>query len=221
MTTRNAADECILPTGPVVPCSLPGRLPRRRTQGVVDEGPLIPRGDAHPAPCARDLASLSPAPVYVRAHNLLTTGDGTAALKWGSTNAYIEVGGEATEGTLVQGSKIAVPESIESSDSQYDALQGLLAAWKTGHQDSPSQYAANGWDCMLILQQALEAGKVQPGDPQKTRDAIRDSLEANVKDLPGINAIYSFGPDSHGPSDIKGLAVLTVQNKKFSLLQSF
>jgi ABC-type branched-chain amino acid transport systems, periplasmic component len=138
-----------------------------------------------------------------------------------STNAYIEVGGEATEGTLVQGSKIAVPESIESSDSQYDALQGLLAAWKTGHQDSPSQYAANGWDCMLILQQALEAGKVQPGDPQKTRDAIRDSLEANVKDLPGINAIYSFGPDSHGPSDIKGLAVLTVQNKKFSLLQSF
>jgi xylan 1,4-beta-xylosidase len=29
-------------------------------------------------------------PVYVRAHNLLTTGDGTPALKWGSTNAYTE-----------------------------------------------------------------------------------------------------------------------------------
>ncbi|HTT58203.1 MAG TPA: beta-xylosidase [Opitutaceae bacterium] len=28
--------------------------------------------------------------VYFRAHNLLTTGDGTAALKWGSTNAYTE-----------------------------------------------------------------------------------------------------------------------------------
>jgi len=37
-----------------------------------------------------ELAALSPAPVYVRAHNLLTTGDGTAALKWGSTNAYTE-----------------------------------------------------------------------------------------------------------------------------------
>jgi xylan 1,4-beta-xylosidase len=34
-----------------------------------------------------ELAELSPAPVYVRAHNLLTTGDGTPALKWGSTNA--------------------------------------------------------------------------------------------------------------------------------------
>jgi xylan 1,4-beta-xylosidase len=36
------------------------------------------------------LADLSPVPVYVRAHNLLTSGDGTAALKWGSTNAYTE-----------------------------------------------------------------------------------------------------------------------------------
>ncbi|RZK33406.1 MAG: beta-xylosidase, partial [Hymenobacter sp.] len=37
-----------------------------------------------------ELAALSPGPVYVRTHNLLTTGDGTAALKWGSTNAYTE-----------------------------------------------------------------------------------------------------------------------------------
>jgi xylan 1,4-beta-xylosidase len=37
-----------------------------------------------------EIAALSPVPVYVRAHNLLTSGDGTAALKWGSTNAYTE-----------------------------------------------------------------------------------------------------------------------------------
>jgi xylan 1,4-beta-xylosidase len=37
-----------------------------------------------------ELAALSPTPVYVRAHNLLTSGDGRPALKWGSTNAYTE-----------------------------------------------------------------------------------------------------------------------------------
>jgi xylan 1,4-beta-xylosidase len=37
-----------------------------------------------------DLAALSPVPVYIRAHNLLTSGDGTPSLKWGSTNAYTE-----------------------------------------------------------------------------------------------------------------------------------
>jgi xylan 1,4-beta-xylosidase len=37
-----------------------------------------------------ELSAMSSAPVYVRVHNLLTTGDGSASLKWGSTNAYTE-----------------------------------------------------------------------------------------------------------------------------------
>jgi xylan 1,4-beta-xylosidase len=37
-----------------------------------------------------ELSRLSPVPVFVRTHNLLTTGDGTPGLKWGSTNAYTE-----------------------------------------------------------------------------------------------------------------------------------
>lgn len=37
-----------------------------------------------------EISQLSPVPVFIRAHNLLTTGDGTAMLKFGSTNAYTE-----------------------------------------------------------------------------------------------------------------------------------
>jgi xylan 1,4-beta-xylosidase len=37
-----------------------------------------------------ELSALSPVPVYMRVHNLLTSGDGTPALKWGSTNIYTE-----------------------------------------------------------------------------------------------------------------------------------
>jgi xylan 1,4-beta-xylosidase len=38
-----------------------------------------------------ELATLvRPVPVHVRTHNLLTSGDGISALKWGSTNAYTE-----------------------------------------------------------------------------------------------------------------------------------
>ena len=36
------------------------------------------------------LQQLSPVPVFLRVHNLLTSGDGTHALKWGSTNVYTE-----------------------------------------------------------------------------------------------------------------------------------
>jgi xylan 1,4-beta-xylosidase len=37
-----------------------------------------------------EIARLSPTPAYIRTHNLLTTGNGDASLKWGSTNAYTE-----------------------------------------------------------------------------------------------------------------------------------
>jgi xylan 1,4-beta-xylosidase len=37
-----------------------------------------------------ELGALSPGNVYFRAHNLLTSGDGTPAPKWGSTGAYSE-----------------------------------------------------------------------------------------------------------------------------------
>lgn len=37
-----------------------------------------------------ELAQATRVPVYVRAHSLLVTGNGEAALKWGSTNAYTE-----------------------------------------------------------------------------------------------------------------------------------
>jgi xylan 1,4-beta-xylosidase len=38
----------------------------------------------------REFAQLGPEPVYIRVHNLFTTGDGSASLKWGSTNVYTE-----------------------------------------------------------------------------------------------------------------------------------
>jgi len=45
----------------------------------------------------RELHDLSPVPVHIRAHHLLTTGDGTPELKWSSTNVYREdAGGKPT-----------------------------------------------------------------------------------------------------------------------------
>jgi len=38
----------------------------------------------------KELHDLSPVPVYIRAHHLLTAGNGVAELKWSSTNVYTE-----------------------------------------------------------------------------------------------------------------------------------
>jgi xylan 1,4-beta-xylosidase len=44
----------------------------------------------HGARLLLELGGLRPGEVHFRAHNLLTTGDGTADFKWGSTNIYTE-----------------------------------------------------------------------------------------------------------------------------------
>jgi len=46
----------------------------------------VPEGEA----LLRTIAAAHTAPVHVRSHFLLNTGDGTPALKWGSTNVYTE-----------------------------------------------------------------------------------------------------------------------------------
>lgn len=140
----------------------------------------------------------------------------------GGTPQYITVGGTAAEGTLVQGSKVGVPDRLSQADPQYEELQNLLKVWKAaGHADNPNQFASNGWDCFVILERALRTAKVTPGETQQTRDRIRDALETAVKDVAGINAIYSFSPENHGPSGIRGLAVLVVKDGRFDLLASY
>ena len=44
----------------------------------------------HGTELLRELHDLSPVPVYIRAHHLLTSGDGVAELKFSSTNVYSE-----------------------------------------------------------------------------------------------------------------------------------
>jgi branched-chain amino acid transport system substrate-binding protein len=134
---------------------------------------------------------------------------------------YIKVGGSAVEGTLVQGSMVAVPDDIEQSSPQYKVVKDFLAAWEAKSSNPPNQYAANGWDSMLILQNALEHLKGNPSSVTDIRSALRDALEGNTKDLVGINAIYNYSPTQHGPEGIKGLAVLKVENGGWKLVKGY
>ncbi len=57
------------------------------------------------------LGQMADTPVYFRAHNLFTTGDGNGSLKWGSTNVYTE----RTDGTPVYNWRI--------TDRIFDAMR--------------------------------------------------------------------------------------------------
>ena len=82
--------------------SEPGRAVKIQVQFDQEEGELVPiwqyfgydepnySYSTNGKKLLGELAALSPVPAYIRVHNLFTTGDGSASLKWGSTNVYTE-----------------------------------------------------------------------------------------------------------------------------------
>jgi xylan 1,4-beta-xylosidase len=105
------------------------------------------------------LGSLRPGHVYFRAHNLLTSGDGTPDFKWGSTNIYSEKDGVAHyDFKIVDGiidSYLArgihpyleigfMPESMSAAPSEVpyrrnwrpgEAYKGITAGWSYPPRD--------------------------------------------------------------------------------------
>lgn len=136
--------------------------------------------------------------------------------------SYIEVGGSAVEGTYLQGSVVLAPESIEESNPQFEITSKLVDEFQDAYGEVAGQYAANGWDGSLLLENAIRAAGVpDPSDLQATRDAIRDALENSTSGVVGVNAIYTFTPEFHGSVELGGLAVLQVVDGDFTVVKTY
>jgi xylan 1,4-beta-xylosidase len=94
-----------------------------------------------------EIGALAPHETYFRTHNLLTSGDGTPALKWGSTNAYTENQGKPSydwqlvDGILEAGLSRGVRPLVEIGFMP-EALSTHPAPYKHGW---PSSELFTGW----------------------------------------------------------------------------
>jgi xylan 1,4-beta-xylosidase len=111
----------------------------------------------------RELHDLSPVPVYVRAHHLLTSGDGIAELKWSSTNVY----SEDANGRPVYDFKIL--------DGIFDAYQaaGVRPMVELGFM--PKDLATGKEPYQVHFPGRTTSGSVQspPKDYEKWRELVR------------------------------------------------
>lgn len=135
---------------------------------------------------------------------------------------YITNGGSAVEGSYLQGSQVLAFDSMDPADPAYALTQSLIEQYQATYGETPGQYAANGWDGSILIENAiLQAGELDPTDVQATRDAIRDSLENNTVSVPAVNSTYTFTPEFHGSLSLEGLAVLVVENGAFRVIQTY
>ena len=103
------------------------------------------------------------APVHVRGHFLLNTGDGTAALKWGSTNAYTEdaAGNPIYSWTLIDG----IMDTITSAGALPLVEIGIMPQ---ALSDAPDPYRNSGsmmldGGCFYPPEGLREVGDLIPG----------------------------------------------------------
>lgn len=138
------------------------------------------------------------------------------------SQAYIETGGAAVDGTFLQGSVVLAPQSLQEDNPQYEITNRLVDTFQEEYGEAAGQYAANGWDGSLMLENAIRAAADHdPSDVQGTRDAIRDALESETQEVVGVNAIYTFTPEFHGSVELTGLAVLEVVDGRFEVVQTY
>jgi branched-chain amino acid transport system substrate-binding protein len=135
----------------------------------------------------------------------------------GASEAYLTGAGDSAEGTLVQGSKSLVPDTVPEADPQKKTLVAFDTAYRAATGKPGNQFAGNSWDAFTLLQTALEKGDVDPSNLTKARQALLDSLNTNIQDVPGLNARYTFTKDDHASESMKGLSVLKVEGGKYVL----
>jgi branched-chain amino acid transport system substrate-binding protein len=113
-----------------------------------------------------------------------------------------EIAGDAAEGTLV-----GSPWFIGKSDP---ANQKFVSAYKSKFGDNPDQFAAQAYDTLFIVAEAIKAA----GAPDAA--TIKDAL-VKVK-WNGVLGPFSFTPD-RDPADTSGVVVIEIRGGKFQLLQ--
>ena len=122
-----------------------------------------------------ELSALSCTPVYVRTHNLLCTGDGTAALKWGSTNAYTEDenGNPVYDWTIVD---IIMDTYVERGMKPIVEISFMPKALST----NPEPYQHH-WTPQASYNEIYTGWTYPPSDYDKWRDLVYNWVKHSVE----------------------------------------
>jgi branched-chain amino acid transport system substrate-binding protein len=113
-----------------------------------------------------------------------------------------QIAGAAADGLIV-----GSPWFIGKDDP---ANQKFVAAFRAKYNSDPDQFAAQAYDTMFIVAQAID--RAGDTDPEKIRDALTKT------DYTGVMGPISFGPD-RSPASAAGVVVLVMEGGKFTILK--
>ncbi|UFJ39436.1 ABC transporter substrate-binding protein [Brevibacillus humidisoli] len=130
-------------------------------------------------------------------------------------NAFIELAGEAAEGTYIATSKVWVADQLPADDPQKEILVDYVKAYEEKYKAKPSPIDGMAYDAVLVLTEAIKQAAVKG---EVTRATIRDGLE-NVNHLVGLTGIFDTAADNHQGLKPEDVVMLQVRDGKWVLAQ--
>lgn len=128
---------------------------------------------------------------------------------------YIELAGEASEGTIMPSTKLMVAEQLPDSDPQKPVVLEFIRLYKdVYHYDK--QYPINthsgyAWDALMLLAQTMK--KVGTD-----REAMRAELE-KIDGYVGISGIFRLTPEDHNGLGTDSLVIVKVEKGGWKLVE--
>jgi branched-chain amino acid transport system substrate-binding protein len=128
---------------------------------------------------------------------------------------YIELAGEAAEGSIMPSTKLMVVDQLSDSDPQKAVIKDFLALYQ-GVYHYDQQYPINthsgyAWDAIFLLANAMRQVGTDP-------EALRSAIE-QTKGYVGISGIYNLTPEDHNGLGTDSLVMVKVEKGKWVLLQ--
>lgn len=128
---------------------------------------------------------------------------------------YIELAGEAAEGSIMPSTKLMVVDQLPDSDPQKAVIQDFIRMY-TEEYKYDKQYPINthsgyAWDAIYLLANALR----QVGsDPEKLRAAI-ETTQGYV----GVSGVFNLTPEDHNGLGTDSMVMVKVEKGKWVMLQ--
>ena len=128
---------------------------------------------------------------------------------------YIELAGDAAEGSVMPSTKLMVVDQLPDSDPQKAVIKDFVSLYRdVYHYDQ--QYPINthsgyAWDAIYLLANAMRKVGTEP-------EALRNAIE-QTKGYVGISGIYNLTPEDHNGLGTDSLVMVKVENGKWVLLK--
>lgn len=132
---------------------------------------------------------------------------------------FIRIGGKLVENVVAPTGPFLFAGQLPDDNPIKPVASKYLGMYDEAYgKNARSPFAGYAFDAYLLLEAAVPKAReaAQPGTPE-FRQALKDALESNVKEVVGTQGVYTMSPNDHNGLDQRARVLVQVKDGKWVL----